>query len=244
MSRWFVSALLVVAMTGTLIYGLVGCSSQSEAQSELDRLNEELLSTMNELDSVKKELTSKRTELMWVQADLDWANFELAQINDPLAKLQLYEDIGINVYDDFGTTDNETASDPTWAELLDFLRGDKTDENAYVPDNYVCAHFAWDVHDNAERAGIRAAVVSIELSDIEVGHALNAFKTTDRGLVFIDCTGTGAPQPGQSYDKIVSLGLGTPYAALYLSTYQDTFEGGVWTRRVDWGTVTWMSICW
>ena len=37
----------------------------------------------------------------------------------------------------------------------------------------------------------RAAFVAVLFSDNEAGHALNAFRTTDRGLVYVDCTGRG-----------------------------------------------------
>ncbi len=94
---------------------------------------------------------------------------------------------------------NPSATNPTYAELLVFIKEDPTDEHHYadsvdvyigaaeVP--YVCSDFAEDVHNNAEAAGIRAAWVSIDFEGNDEGHALNAFETTDRGLVYIDCTG-------------------------------------------------------
>ncbi|MDH5695784.1 MAG: hypothetical protein OEZ00_04160 [Dehalococcoidia bacterium] len=94
---------------------------------------------------------------------------------------------------------NPNATDPTYAELVAFIKKDSTDEHRYadsvdvyigaaeVP--YVCSDFAEDVHNNAETAGIRTAWVSIDFEGNDEGHALNAFETTDRGLVYIDCTG-------------------------------------------------------
>lgn len=78
---------------------------------------------------------------------------------------------------------------PTWQELKDFLISDKTDENDYLPGLRVCAEFAAELHNNAERAGIRAGWVAIHFVDDSVGHALNVFETTNAGLVFIDNTG-------------------------------------------------------
>jgi len=83
---------------------------------------------------------------------------------------------------------NEEASDPTWQELMTFLGVDTTDQKPYVVDSYSCVAFAEELHNNAEAAGIKAAFVGVQFEDREVGHALNAFQTTDRGLVFIDCT--------------------------------------------------------
>lgn len=84
---------------------------------------------------------------------------------------------------------DEAAKNPTWHELKRFLILDTTDENAYLPGIRVCAEFAAELHNKAEKAGIRAAWVALEFEDGSEGHALNAFETTDQGLVFIDCTG-------------------------------------------------------
>jgi hypothetical protein len=84
---------------------------------------------------------------------------------------------------------NSSATNPTYAELTVFIEKDPTDKRRYLPFSYICSDFAEDVHNNAEEAGIRAAWVGIDFEGQEVGHALNAFETTDRGLVYIDCTG-------------------------------------------------------
>ena len=85
---------------------------------------------------------------------------------------------------------NETARNPTWEELMSFLNLDDTDRGAYGFGLQVCAEFANELHDNAEKAGIKAAWVAIEFVGDAEGHAFNAFETTDRGLVFVDCTGS------------------------------------------------------
>jgi hypothetical protein len=52
--------------------------------------------------------------------------------------------------------------------------------------------FAEMLHNNAEQAGIRAAFVGINFAGKKIGHAINAFQTTDMGLVHVDCTGPAA----------------------------------------------------
>ena len=84
---------------------------------------------------------------------------------------------------------NETARNPTWEELVSFLNLDDTDRGAYGFGLRVCAEFANELHDNAEKAGIKAAWVAVEFMGDAEGHAFNAFETTNRGLVFVDCTG-------------------------------------------------------
>jgi len=110
---------------------------------------------------------------------------------------------------------NPDAIDPTWAGLKDFLASDTTDRQTYSFSSFVCADFAEMLHNNAEAAGIRAAYVVVDLGPsayypMSGGHALNAFDTTDRGLVYIDCT---APieNYGGSADKVVSVEVGQPY---------------------------------
>jgi hypothetical protein len=87
---------------------------------------------------------------------------------------------------------NPQARDPSWDQLKAFLTEDKTDERDYVLGDFVCGSFAQDVHNNAEKAGIRAAWVAIDLAGKPIGHAINAFNTSDRGLVFTDSTGDTA----------------------------------------------------
>lgn len=101
-------------------------------------------------------------------------------------------------YDRVQLVNNGTAADPTWQQLMSFLITDKTDEKDYVPGTFMCGAFAEELYNNAEAAGIRAAWVSVSLGGMSEGHALNAFYTTDRGLVYIDCSGKTAQNPTQS----------------------------------------------
>jgi len=84
---------------------------------------------------------------------------------------------------------NKDATDPTWQQLMSFLIADRTDQKEYSVFLFPCGAFAEEVHNNAEAAGIRTAWVGIDFEGEEIGHALNAFETTDKGLVYIDCTG-------------------------------------------------------
>ena len=91
---------------------------------------------------------------------------------------------------------------PTYSELNDFLAQDKTDSNEYVSGRYVCFEFATELNNNAEANGIRAAYVRIRFN--EWAHAVVAFDTVDRGLIFIE------PQS----DREVELNIDKPYSWL------------------------------
>ncbi len=101
----------------------------------------------------------------------------------------------------------KNATDPTYDQLMNFLKADKTVTNKYSYPNFTCADFARRVHDNAEAAGIRCGFVAVEFLDTAIdysvydsgdgkfnpptpssdwGHGIDVFNTTDRGLIYVD----------------------------------------------------------
>jgi hypothetical protein len=116
-------------------------------------------------------------------------------------------------------TRNPNAADPTFDQLVAFIEQDPTDLNPYIDGKYVCADFAADVYNHAEAAGIRAGWVGITFENASVGHAVDAFETTDRGLVYIDCT-NGASSDPQSrtsgWDMVAYLEVGRQYGVIPL----------------------------
>ena len=103
-----------------------------------------------------------------------------------LGKTNGYDE-GYEVGVEAGLGHGYTLRDPTYKEVITFLREDKTDKNKYIEDTYgvyVCSHFARDVDNNAEEAGLRCAFV--ELRYPEGGHAIIAFDTIDEGLAYFD----------------------------------------------------------
>jgi len=120
----------------------------------------------------------------------------------------------------------KNATDPTWDELITFLWKDGTDDHFYMNGSFVCADFSEMLHNNAEVSGIKAAWVSVDFV-VGDGHALNAFNTTDNGLVYVDCTGGFPSQmriklidPGnereadREYDKIAYVVRGRRYGLI------------------------------
>lgn len=131
---------------------------------------------------------------------------------------------------------NSTAKDPTFQEMLNFLRADQTDKNDYLLDKFVCADFAEQVQNNAEMAGYNCAYVTVMFTD-GVGHACNAFNTTDRGLVFIDCTNSLEGRGPYNSDCIVNITEGSVYKPRYLFNNNDWYTlpmGTVESYRVYW----------
>lgn len=122
---------------------------------------------------------------------------------------------------------NPCATDPTYTELINFLVNDNTDRIPYDFENFVCADFAERVHNNAESNGIRAAYVIIDEKRLN-GHALNAFNTVDKGLIYVDCTGF-LDRPDLQADKFVRLEIGEyPYMELICpSSYHHEVDNSI-----------------
>ncbi|MFC1872494.1 hypothetical protein ACFLYV_02095 [Chloroflexota bacterium] len=125
---------------------------------------------------------------------------------------------------------NPAATNPTYAELLAFLEKDPTDKYSYIfgPPKaaYICGDFAEDVHNNAEAAGIKAAWVGIDIYGEDEGHAINAYETTDIGLVYVDSTGKGLwdelPSNWNSMDKRARVMKGEEYAVTDVDRARNT----------------------
>jgi len=138
---------------------------------------------------------------------------------------------------------------PSWAELKAFLLEDDTDKMKYIYPTVVCADFADKLQRNAEEAGWRCALVTVNLEGYpdwydygipsDVGHALNAFETTDRGLVYIDCTRPALPRFNGSADKTIKLGIGKEYIGT--SIFPTPNWQSVWESM---GIVTSIDIKW
>lgn len=84
---------------------------------------------------------------------------------------------------------NPNAQIYTWEETRRMLLDDETEQKNYVPVTYTCAHFAQDLHNRCEAKGLRTGIVLFEYKDGSEGHAINAFNTTDKGVVYVDATG-------------------------------------------------------
>jgi len=106
-------------------------------------------------------------------------------------------------------TNYNNAVDPTYDQLIEFLKADKTDERPYTS-TYVCSDFAKTLHDNAEKNGIRAGWIGSR----SCNHAFNVFQTTDKGTVYIDCT--GVPGGATLQDKQLNVEVGQPLTGKYL----------------------------
>lgn len=54
-----------------------------------------------------------------------------------------------------------TAVNPTFKQMIDFVKADQTDKIPYINSSFACSDFAEKLHNNAEKAGYKCAFVSL-----------------------------------------------------------------------------------
>ncbi len=224
------SIILAAVLVAVIVYGVVITKERDALNTELDSVEAVLASTQAELSSTKQTLTATQAELSSTKQILSSVQNELEAVQ---AKLKLYEDtMGIKIFSGIQQpplrgagpielVNNSAATDPSWQQLFLFLRTDPTDDRTWTEGIFVSGDFAEMLHNNAEAAGIRAALVGVFFEGKTIGHGLNAFKTTDRGLVYVDNTGSEELSYEQGYptewDKIAYLVKGKEYGLISIS---------------------------
>jgi peptidoglycan hydrolase CwlO-like protein len=239
-----VALLIVVSLM--FIVSCVSKTNYDAVQSQLALLQTQLTSTQAQLASLQAQLASTQEELKSNQAQLKlyketfgaslYSGTQPRVLNGQSKPVQL--------------SSNPKSTNPTWQQVEDFILADNTDKHPYVLSSFVCGDFAEQIHNNAEQAEIRAAFVAVNFTDNSIGHALNAFLTTDKGLVYVDCTGTDdltiITTPAQlegklygkadNYDKVAYVQVDKPLVFVSLgnslgSKYSDYQQ---WQRNKQW----------
>jgi hypothetical protein len=194
-------------MTLTLTQYTLTSTNQTlvSTQADLDSKNQALSSAQADLGLAKQTLASAQQAQTSLTTQLSDAQKKLASAEETLGGLGIILSSSNECFD-VTLVDNPAAKNPTWQQLTTFLARDKTENHVYIANKYDCSQFSRDVHNNAEAAGIRAAEVDVMFKDEKSGHALNAFLTSDCGLVYVDCT--------QAPDKIARIKTGKAFRSV------------------------------
>jgi len=112
--------------------------------------------------------------------------------------------------------ENPIAHNPSYNELMDFLRTDDTVKHKYDKPNFTCADFAVELQNHAEEHGLNCGYASLKFCGKESGHAVDVFDTTDQGLVYVDTTSgktivTNDLGPGYCYYNLGIISAVTNY---------------------------------
>jgi len=215
MKRWIAIGFRVVLCLGMLFLLLSTGDELNSARSGLRLAQAELASTQAELASMQTVLTSTRAELASTQTVLTSTQAEVENMKEELADLQIS-------YEGLITGHGYTIKDPTYRQMVSFIEKDKTNREQYIEDKYICQDFAMDVCNHAEEQGIRCAYVNILFPDGR-GHAIVAFNTIDKGLIYIEpqTDELVKPEIGKRYYKCVIAKPGYRYEK---PDYNDTIE--------------------
>ena len=94
---------------------------------------------------------------------------------------------------------------PTYEEVKTFIAMDNTNHHAYQPGVFECGDYAEQVQHNAAQMGYPCGICVIDFTT-GPAHAVNVFKTSDKGNVYFDCTcydsAVTTLEPGQTYQPI------------------------------------------
>ena len=185
-------ALIGVALLLVLSLMLSGCTA-GVSQEDYDALVAERDAAQAQMG----DLTAVQAQVATLQDDLTEAQAQIQTLQSA------YDKAKSNLLEMGG---QPALKNPSWAELKEFLELDDTDKLTYDKDSFDCTGFAITFRDHARANGIRCAFVEIDYAG-GTGHALNAFETTDKGLVYVDTT---------EKDKIAYVKVNQSYGAIHL----------------------------
>jgi len=207
-------------------------------QQDLATTKTTLNTTVSQMDTLKTQLSTAATQLSNAESQLSDTQSQLSDTQTKLNSTQqqlsyaqlTLNGLGITVHSPTSSwtvndqqwdhINNPSAVNTTWSKLSNFISQDTTDKHVYNINTYNCVNYAVDVYNHAETAGINNARVSIHFQGESIGHAVNAFVTSDYGLVFIDCT---------EHDTVSHVSLGQTYKAVGLGMIPPTmFRNNSW----------------
>jgi phage shock protein A len=173
--------------------------SLSASQLELKNTADDLTAARGQLTSTRNTLSSTQTELKSTQNQVTGLQSNITGLQSDLTSVRAQvDDLKTNL-NRLTTSYSYIANDPTYAAMQTFLAADTTDSEPYVTGSYVCWNYASDVIADAAKQHIRCGFVYVEFPGS--AHAVVAFNTTDKGLVYIE------PQS----DEVVQLKTGVHY---------------------------------
>jgi hypothetical protein len=199
---------------------------------------EEYQALTNENAAIGAELAEEQQKVLELRGQLETESARLAEIQSDnqrrideltanLTALQAeYERRLANVT---GASTSELRN-PTWLELKEFLESDHTDLLVYEEDSFDCSGFAITLRDRAWRYGLRCAYIEITHVDSTTGHALNAFKTSDEGIIYVDVIND---------DMIAYVQIGQPYGKVPLDGVKTKFISCEGNPDNFWNPLTW-----
>ncbi len=177
-------------------------------QGEQAQLQAAYQSAIEDYEKAKQELKEANSQLSQTKVQVTKLSGQIEDLHQQLAELEArYKNLAQGIK-------QSTLRDPTWEELRQFLQADDTEALKYIPNKFDCTGFALALRDRAWRRGFRSAFVEVGfVAGESAGHALTAFETLDKGLVYVDDTGEA---DGSGEDAIAYVEIGKPCGLISL----------------------------
>lgn len=138
--------------------------------------------------------------------------------------------ISLPAYYENGTaieiTENRRAADPSYALLISYLSDYGAPRGKYET-GHICSSYTVELHDTAERMGIKAHVVLVYFNGVVDPHSIVAFDTKEKGRVYIDWTGLTPEEQAKGLParfRIADVTPGSAYLLHFTSPYSGTVE--------------------
>ena len=219
-------AILGVSILLVLLFCLPSCAPVV-SQEEYDALQSRLDNAQGEIDALKADLAALQDNYENLQADYEGLQANYGSLQDDYESLQAdYNSLQTDYEGSLERLKQSELENPTWSELKRFLERDDTDTVPYVKDSFDCSGFAITLRDRAWRYSMRCAYVELGFSKKE-GHALNAFETTDEGLIYVDNT---------ELDQIAYIEIGQPYGLIHLDAVKSKYIACTGDPDEFWGS--------
>jgi len=217
--------LLIGAVVGYGVGYLIYEDRISSLKSDLAEAQETISEYEREVAALNSQISILESNRSVLEEKISVLERKLNETSQRLIRLQAdYENL-------LNATLKSTLKNPTWEELKSFLEQDDTDRIEYRPGEFDCTGFAITLRDRAWRLGFRCAYVEIEFAE-GGGHALNAFQTVDRGLVFVDVVGK---------DAIAYVQVGQPYGLISLNAVRSRYIDCSGDPAEFWGSLNYTT---
>jgi predicted nucleic acid-binding Zn-ribbon protein len=228
----------------------------ASAQTQLTNTQTQLTNTQNQLTSTSSQLSNANSQ---ISSDSDQITTLNGQLSSDTTQLNFFNQTyqyqlkfgvqppyqepaivnGLESTANINLVSNPNAKDPTFSQLESFLLADTNIDQAYTVGMVECTNYAETVYNDCEAAGIKAYFVVLWFSDITDGHALNAFQTTDRGLVFADCTSGDAYAdtyaPYADFVRVGYIEVGKEYQSLSFTSVGSSPDATSYQWIVNYG---------
>jgi hypothetical protein len=126
---------------------------------------------------------------------------------DEILSIQMKNNNAYSENDTMDILNNSGCTKHNLSDIILFLLDEPAITRPYVVNKYDCTQYTEDIVNNATRNGILAFPVNIDYENLDGSHAVIGFPTYDKGLVYIDGTGSSGNNTYRTIDYKIMTNL-------------------------------------